>query len=296
MKTLAEQLGLSAQARVAILHADDVGLCHAHNGGFFDVIEAGVVTCGSVIVPCPWFPEAAAWARRHPETDLGVHLCLNSEFSNYRWGPLSGRDRVPSLVDGEGYFWPSPSETLEMADPEEVRAELRAQIDRAVASGLDVTHLDAHMGTAMMRGLFPVYVELGREYRLPLFLLRPTAELLTEVGRAEMIENLPEILGRFDANHLLMVDHAELRSLSFDADHAEDHYRRVIRELEPGVTHFLIHPARDDEELRTITPDSWRQREAERRVFSSAEARRWFEDAGVERIGYRRLRDLMRAA
>ncbi|MGH7859953.1 MAG: ChbG/HpnK family deacetylase, partial [Candidatus Binatia bacterium] len=174
--------------------------------------------------------------------------------------------------------------------------ELRAQIDRALDGGIDATHLDAHMGTAMMQELFPVYVELGREYRLPLFLPKPTRKLLAEVGRSDMIANLDAVLEGFDASGTLMVDHAELRSLAFEADAAEEHYRKVFSELPAGVTHLLIHPTVGDDELRAITPDSWRQREAERRLFCAPEPRRWLDERGIERIGYRRLRDVIRAS
>jgi predicted glycoside hydrolase/deacetylase ChbG (UPF0249 family) len=295
VKTLSEQLGFGPDVRVAILHADDVGMCHAQNLGFFEVIEAGIVTSGSAMVPCSWLPEVAAYARHRPGIDLGVHLVLNSEFSGYRWAPVSGAERVPTLVDADGYFWPSTSETLARANPDEVRVELKAQVDRAQASGIDVTHLDAHMGTAMMFELLPIYVELGREYRLPVFLPRPTPELLEEVGHPEIVGELPKILEELDSSRVLMVDHAELRSLSFEAEGVEEHYRRVIGELRVGVTHFLIHPARSDEELEAITPDSWQQRDAERRTFARPEVASWFRDAGVELIGYRRLRDLIRS-
>ncbi|MGH7820694.1 MAG: ChbG/HpnK family deacetylase, partial [Candidatus Binatia bacterium] len=225
-----------------------------------------------------------------------VHLCLNSEFSGYRWRPVAGAKTVPSLVDGDGYFWPSPAETLEHADPDEVRVELREQIDRALEAGIDATHLDAHMGTAMMRELFPVYLELGRDYGLPLFLPKPTQKLLEEVGRSDMIASLEQVLEGFDASGVLMVDHAELRSLAFEPERAEDHYRAVFSELPAGVTHLLVHPAVGDDELRAITPDSWRQREAERRFFSAPELRQWLDEAGIQRVGYRRLRDVLRAS
>ncbi len=296
VRSLSERLGLSSGTRAVILHADDVGMSHAHNVGFAEVIETGIVTSGSVMVPGPWFPEAAAYARAHPALDLGVHLCLNSEFTTYRWGPVVSADRVPSLVDGDGYFWPSTSETLDHVDPRDVQVELRAQIERALRSGIDVTHLDAHMGTVMMEGLLPIYVDLGRQYRLPLFFPRPTAEMLEEIGHPEVIPELEQLLESLDSRHLFTVDHVELRSLSFDPADADTHYRKVISELEPGVTHFLIHPARMSEELEAITPDSCRQRDAERRIFSSAQTHRWLEEQGVERIGYRRVRDALRAS
>jgi chitin disaccharide deacetylase len=292
--SLAARLGFSDDDRVVLLHVDDVGLCHAQNLGFFDVVEYGLVTTGSVMVPCPWFPEAAAYARRRPELDLGVHLCLNSEFETLRWRPLVGPDRAPSLVDGDGFFWASPSETLAHADPHEVRLELRAQVDRAIASGIDVTHLDAHMGTAMMPELLPIYLDLGREYSLPVFLPRPTPQLLEELGHPEIVPELPDILAALEESRVIMVDHAELRSLSFPVDEAEEHFRRAVAELRRGVTHFVLHPARADEELEAATPDSAGQREAERRVFCTAAASRWLDEGAVRRIGYRRIRELLR--
>ena len=296
MGTLAERLGFAPDVRAVIVHADDVGMTHSHNRGFFEVAGIGTVTSGSVMVTGPWFPEVAAWARQHGEADLGVHLCLNSEFSGFRWGPVSGARTVPSLVDPDGYLWASPAETLERAEPEEVRVELRAQIARALESGIDATHLDAHMGTVMMQGLFDVYVDLGREFRLPIFLPRPTPELLREIGRADMLEGLEERLEDYDSSGVIMVDHAELRSLSFDADAATEHYRRVFSELRPGVTHLLIHPATGDDELRAVLPESWRQREADRAVFADPETGHWLDEAGVRRIGYRRIRDLLRSS
>jgi chitin disaccharide deacetylase len=293
--SLAERLGFAASDKLVIVHADDVGLCHAQNVGFFDVLEAGGVTSGSVLVPCPWFPEAAAYARRRAGIDLGVHLCLNSEWASFRWAPLLGKERVPSLVDGDGYFWTSQAEALAHAKPEEAHAELRAQVDRALAAGIDVTHLDAHMGTAMMTELLSVYFELGLEFRLPVFFPRPTATLLEEVGHPELIPELDRILDELERSRVLMVDHAELGSLTIPADGTEEHYRQVIGELEPGVTHLIVHPARGDDELEAMSPETWRQREAEHWLFSSPLPARWLDETGAKRIGYRAIRDLVRA-
>ena len=295
MPSLVERLGFSPGDKVVIVHADDVGLCHAQNVGFFDVLEAGNVTSASLLVPCPWFPEAAAYARRRAGIDLGVHLCLNSEWSSVRWGPLLGRDRVPTLVDPDGYFWTTQGETLTHAALDQVHAELRAQVERALAAGIDVTHLDAHLGTAMMTELLSVYFDLGREFRVPVFFPRPTPELLEEVGHPEMIPELDRVLAELERSNVLMVDHAELGSLTIPANGTEEHYREMFASLEPGVTHLIIHPARGDEELEAMTPDTWRQREAEHWLFSSSLTARWLEETGAKRIGYRSLRDLVRA-
>ena len=150
------------------------------------------------------------------------------------------------------------------------------------------------METAMMRGLLGVYFSLGQEYRLPIFFPRLTPALLRDVGLADMTGALDQFLEDFNATGMLMVDHCELSSLGSDPDETSAHYRSVAASLKPGVTHLLIHPAVGDDELQAITPDSWRQRGAEDRLFGGSEVPRWVESEGVHRIGYREIRSLMR--
>ena len=176
--TLAERLGFAATERIAIVHADDIGMCHAANLGAFDALENGVVSCGSIMVPCPWFREAADLAAANPAFDLGVHLTLNSEWPGYRWGPVAGRDRVPSLLDAQGYLPRTTVEVVRSARPDEVEIELRAQIEAALAAGIDVTHLDSHMGTVFFPPFVPIYAKLASEYRLPAMAVRPDPETL----------------------------------------------------------------------------------------------------------------------
>ena len=167
--TLGERLGFAAEERIAMVHCDDIGMCHAANVGAFEALDAGPANCGSLMVPCPWFTEAAEMAAERPQVDLGVHLVLNSEFPRYRWGPLAGASRVPSLVDPDGCFPRTAAEVVQRARPEEVEIELRAQVERAFGSGIDVTHLDAHMGTALLPPFIEIYAKLARDYRLPVF-------------------------------------------------------------------------------------------------------------------------------
>ncbi|GIX06576.1 MAG: hypothetical protein KatS3mg115_0979 [Candidatus Poribacteria bacterium] len=146
---LAERLGYPPDARVLILHADDLGMCHEGNAAGREALEAGTVSSGSVMVPCPWFPEFAAWARERPEWDLGVHLTLNSEWRGYRWGPVASSSEVPSLLDEEGYFYRDTRSLVQNARAEEVERECRAQVERALRFGIRPTHLDTHMGAAL---------------------------------------------------------------------------------------------------------------------------------------------------
>ncbi|TCA09231.1 MULTISPECIES: ChbG/HpnK family deacetylase [Rhizobium] len=138
-------------SRFVVVHEDDVGVSHGANTAFLELTRLGLCTAGSVMVPCPWFPEIAAIARDNPELDLdlGVHLTLNSDMKPYRWRPVTGVSDK-GLTDPDGYFWAEVTDVRSNADPAAVERELRAQIDAALAAGIDVTHLDCHMGTAMM--------------------------------------------------------------------------------------------------------------------------------------------------
>ena len=180
--TIIERLGFAPTDRVAVVHVDDIGMCHSANVGAFEALENGPATCGSMMVPCPWFLEAAGRARANPRFDLGVHLTLNAEWSEYRWGPVAGRSRVPSLCDKGGYLPRSVIEVLKSARPEEVEIELRAQIDLALAAGVDVTHLDSHMGTVFFPQFFDLLTRLAADYRLPLFAPSARTDILARHG------------------------------------------------------------------------------------------------------------------
>ena len=270
-----ERLGYSAGATVAVVHADDVGMSHAANVGAFAALDAGPATCASVMVPCPWFGEAAEMARARPDVDLGVHLTLNAEFDGYRWGPVAGRTAVPSLVDEAGHLHRTSRETVEAGSAADVRTELRAQIDAALAAGIDVTHLDSHMGTVFHPKFFEVYLELGREYELPLFLPR--------------MEGL-----RPDPDGFIVFDGFDADSLDFEPGDGRAHNERRIRNLGAGLNYLICHPAQGGEELTAIT-DSAHQRDFERGFYGGDAGRLALSDAGVETTGMRALRDVLRA-
>ena len=170
---MGERLGYGPHARLLIVHADDLGFAQSANTAFISGLATGLINSGSVMVPCPWFSEVAAFAQAHPEADIGLHLTLTSERAKDRWAPVASRTQVPSLVDPHGYFlerWTSETRI----SPREVEIELRAQIEKAYAAGLRPTHLDSHQFRLQMRGrdLFEVYLGLGREYHLPVLVAR----------------------------------------------------------------------------------------------------------------------------
>ena len=160
-----------AKRKQVVIHEDDVGMTHGSNTAFVELSEIGTCSSGSVMVPCPWFPEAAEIARANPTLDLGVHLTLTSEQVRYRWRPLTAPPPSAGLSDESGYFWPDVPRARK-ADPKVVEAEMRAQIEMALAAGIDATHLDAHMGTAQTPEFVAIYRRLGHEFGLPALLVK----------------------------------------------------------------------------------------------------------------------------
>ena len=168
VKPLAARLGYPADAKLLIVHADDIGVAHSVNAATFKAFESGLVTSGSIMIPCAWLPEVSAYARTHSDADLGLHLTLTSEWATYRWGGVLGRERAPTLYAADGYFYPTESDAASHADVREAEAEVRAQIARARAFGIKPTHLDAHMRTLYStRPLFEMLLRVGREEGLP---------------------------------------------------------------------------------------------------------------------------------
>jgi predicted glycoside hydrolase/deacetylase ChbG (UPF0249 family) len=274
---LAERLGYGPDARVLVVNCDDLGMCHAANAGTYESLRTGLATSASLMVPCPWAREAAAV---YLGEDVGVHLTLNAEYDLYRWGPIT---QAPSLLDGDGGFPRTVDDLWDHADVDEVRRECRAQIERAILWGFDVSHLDSHMGTLQLRPeFFDVYVELAVEFGLPLRMAGAGAEV--QVGFP--YRRLAAEEGVVFPDHFVFVP-GGVGS------------RRVIEkrlfELRPGVTEMYLHPAADTPELRAIAPD-WANRVDDLHFIAhDAGLRALVERSGVELIGWRDLRSLMQA-
>lgn len=285
MNPLLRRLGFDARDRVAIVHADDVGMCQATLSAFEDLADGGLVSSGSCMVPCPWFPAVADLCRCRPELDLGVHLTLTSEWPGYRWGPLSTRDAASGLLDGDGCF-PATAAAAAAADPEAVRLELAAQLARAEGAGLDATHLDVHMLALLAPRLLPVYRELAAERRLP-------APVLRAAGHAPFPEGSDEAVGITDGEEGVCDLWVTLR-LRRHQERIEQ-AKRLFAALPAGLTQISIHPAVDTPELRAVAAD-WPCRVADLAAFASGELRRHVQRLGVRVIGYRAVREALRAA
>ena len=280
-KTLAERLGYPRDAKLLIVHADDLGAAHSINSASIKALESGLVSSASIMVPCPWLPEIAAYARAHPELDLGLHLTLTSEWSLYRWGPVLGKERVPSLLDSSGYLYPLENEAAAHMDIKEVEAEIRAQIARARALGIQPTHLDSHMGTLYQsKALFETLLRVARENKLP---FRVSQEWF---ARAPF---MPSLLGPDD----VVLDRTISIEPTVTPEDWSRFYANEIKNLRPGVTDMIVHLAFADEEMKGVTfghPNwgaEWRQRNFE---FVTSDAfRRLLEENNVKLITWRQL-------
>ena len=289
------KLGLADGDRVALIHADDVGMCQASVAAFAELADFGLVSCGAVMMPCPWALHAAAYARAHPAADLGVHITLTCEWRTYRWGPLSTRDPATGLLDAEGLFYPDSPSVQQNANPEAVAAEMRTQLERALAAGIDATHVDTHMGTVAHPRFMLHYLQLAIEHRLPPMIVRYDEATWRAHGLdAQSAAMATQLIPQLEEQGVPLLDEIVGLPLDRPQDRLEQ-AKRALAALPAGLTHFSIHPAQDTPELRAITPDA-PSRVADYRTFLSPELRDYARNLGVKVIGYRTLRELMRSA
>lgn len=280
-QTLADRLGYPTGTKLVIIHADDLAETHAVNAAAMKAFDAGAINSASIMVPCPWFPEMADYAKSHPKADLGLHLTLTAERVYYRWGPVAPGDKVPSLIDANGYFhhdW----DQHPVINPKDVETEVRAQIERALAMGVRPTHLDSHQYRLIMSGkdLFDVMVRVGHDYHLPIFVTR------------DWFANNPYLASSLGPNDIVL-DHTVTIEPSVTADKWDDFYLAALKNLQPGVTEFVIHPGLADEELRAATRErdtwgaAWRQRDYD--FFTSHKFRQMLADEHIQLITWREL-------
>jgi len=285
-KTIAERLGYPRDAKLLIVHADDLGMTHSVNVATMKAFGTGLVNSGSIMVPCPWLSEIATYARANPQADLGLHLTLTSEWTSFRWGPVSSRDRVSSLLDKDGYFYLTESEAAAKADPKQVEMEITAQIERARALGIQPTHLDSHMGTLYQnKALFEVFLRVARSQKLPVRVAR------TWFTRADF---LPETLKSED----VYIDRVLDINPAIAPQDWGRFYSDALSKLEPGVTEVVIHLAHDDAEMQGATSDhpnwgaAWRQRDFE--YFTSDVFRKVLQDNQIKLITWREIGKLIK--
>jgi predicted glycoside hydrolase/deacetylase ChbG (UPF0249 family) len=278
-RTIAERLGHPAGAKLLILHADDLGAAHSVNVASFEALDRGVISSASVMIPTPWITEVAAYARAHPDADLGLHLTLTAEWETYRWGSVASSDRVPSLLDSVGSFPSDVPPVVARAKTAEVERELRAQVERAWALGIRPTHLDSHMGALFATPeLFATYVKVAREYGLPFLALRGDPR----------VPPRPPLSDRD-----VLLDTVVIAGPDVPRDGWKAFYVDAIAKLKPGLTEMIVHLGRDDAELQAVTVNhepygsAWRQRDYD--VVTSPEFRKALRDHNVVLVTWRDL-------
>jgi predicted glycoside hydrolase/deacetylase ChbG (UPF0249 family) len=272
--SLAERLGYRPTDRLVIMSCDDLGASHSLNVGVYDALRRGVATSASLMVPAPWAREAAA---RYRGEDIGVHLTLNAEHEHYRWAPIT---HAPSLYDGEGGFPRTLEDLWDHADLEEVARECRAQIERAIVWGFDVSHLTSHLSALTLRPeFFDIYIDLALEFRLPIRL----PSNISERDAGFPFRHLAAEAGVVFPDHFLAARRAGSRT----------RVERAVLDLQPGVTEIHVQPAIDTPEIRALSPSwsAWVDDYA--LVTTEPVLRNMLSRAGAKLIGFRELRALM---
>lgn len=266
-----------------VIHHDDLGASRSAHLAFPQLWDAGQISSGSVMVPCAWFPEIAAMARAHPEYDLGVHLTLTSEFELFRWRPLTGvRDN--GLCDADGFFWRDVI-SARRADLVAVEAELRAQIDTALAAGIDMTHLDAHMGTMWYPEFVEIYEKLGADYNVPIVLARD------RIAAAGGAKDYAPLLARLEQRGNPIYDAFVVTPFG-NLDPKLDDYRAIFETLKPGLSYGAFHFAASGD-IEMVTPDAT-TRIGDYEVFRSGAVKQLLAEMDIEMVGMRAVRDAMR--
>lgn len=280
VKTTAERLGYPPDAKLLIIHGDDLAVAHSVDLATFKGLDEKALSSASVMVPCPWLPEVAAYAKDHPDADIGIHLTLTSEWKSYRWGSVAPRDQVPGLFDAEGYLWPDAPSVGTHAKPEEVEREIRAQIDRALKLGIKPTHLDNHMGSVFTNpALFAIFAKVAREYGLPFLAVRiPGAP--------------PQMLAQLTDRDIVL-DSVITAHEGVRPEEWKDFCAGLMRTVKPGLTELIVHLGYDDAELRAITEGhsgwdaAWRQRDFD--VVTSPEFKKLLQQNHITVVRWRDL-------
>jgi len=279
--SLAERLGHPRSAKLLIIHADDLGVAHSVNVASLDALDRGMVSSASIMVPTPWLTEVAAYARAHPNADLGLHLTLTSEWETYKWGGVAPRDAVPSLYDSTGVFPNEVAPVAARARASEVERELRAQVDLAMRVGIRPTHLDSHMGALFSTpDLIATYVKVAREYRLPFLALRDPRGVQPPLDEKDPLLDAVVIAGP-----------------EVPRDQWKAFYLNALSNLKPGLTEMIVHLGYDNAELQAVMVNhepygsAWRQRDYD--VVNSPEFRKALKDHNVVVVTWRDLAKLM---
>lgn len=282
---LAQRLGHTKDAKLLIIHADDLGVSHSENAATIAAFDKGMVNSGSIMVPCPWFPEIAAYSKANPTVDLGLHLTLTAEWQDYKWGPVSPDAAVPNLVNEKGFLYDNCADVVRNVSAETIEKELIAQVERALAFGVNVSHLDSHMGCLFNPKYFETYLKVGRKYGLPVLI------------PASGLRQFPDMASKILPTDIV-IDNIFMMNPPDAEKGVAAYYAKMLRDIPTGVSEMIIHVAYDDAEMQAITinhPDfgaAWRQQDFD--YFTSEECRKILTEEGIQLVTWGDLKKLIK--
>ncbi|NQU86476.1 MAG: ChbG/HpnK family deacetylase [Mariniphaga sp.] len=285
-QTLAEKLGYKNTDRLLIINCDDAGMCNAANIAALEGQKKGLITSATIMIPCPKSDEMISLAKNN-SLDVGIHLTHTAEWKKYRWGSIANSEKVKGLLDSEGYLWRNIEEVYEHSNPLEAYYEGKAQIQKALDSGLEITHIDSHMGTLQLSPPYvDVYLQLATEFNLPVRMA--SQETLELYGQ-------PYIRKKFKDRGILFTDYFIYEELdNYTEDDIKTFWTGIIQNLKPGITELFIHASAPDQELKKIT-DSWKTRNTEYELFTNDEEFvELLKQEEIILIGYKPILDFQR--
>ncbi len=283
---LIQKLNLNNNTKLLVVHLDDVGMCHGANKAFIDLCGIGFINCGSLMPPCPWSSEILEICKSRKDLDIGIHLTLTSEYNFYKWRPISGPNTNTGLVDSNGFFWSTVPEVEKNASKDSVEKELRLQIELVLKSGINISHMDCHMATALAPKFQDIYLKLSKEYKIPgifprdysAFNLSAQANEIKNKGLNKTVDVQQNI-------HQQKVENLELNENIVVFDHfamspfaKKDENAKLIKDimsnLNPGLTYLALHPNAPGE-IEIIDPEQWHIRTEEYSLFKDKEFLNW---------------------
>ena len=290
-ENLAEKLGYPSDSKLLILHADDIGVAQSVNQASFNAFESGSITSGSVMVPCPWFLEAAEYAKANPNHDLGLHLTVTSEWKNYKWGGISSSNEINSLINNNGHFYESNNDFEENAIYGEVKKELKAQVNYAIKNGLNPTHLDSHMGALRSRlDTYQAYIEIGQEFDIPVLLSK-------EYENTISINDVDK--SNIDISKLIWVNkiYSKTDDSSIDEESWEKFYYDTLDKIQPGLNVMLLHLGYDNGELKSMMVDhpNWgsKWRGLDKKIIESKRFRNYLNDKKIILVSFNQINKIL---
>jgi len=287
----AEKLGFPAGRKVLILHADDIGMCEEANIAVTPYLENQQIQSASVMIPCEYSDEFMQWYKANADYDIGLHLTLTSEWQTWRWGTVADKDRVPGLLDSDGFMWHSVAEVVQNAKPEEVEKEIRAQIEKALSLGVRPTHLDTHMGTLYASDEFSeIYLDIAEEYQIPALVFDMSNDSIIQKFNELNLPVTDNLIARTNDYFLPKIDYFDYIPNGNTYEEVRNGFFKLVESLNPGITEIVFHPSVESDKLKEIT-DSWQQRVWQAQLFADPEVINFLKE---EEIIFSNWKELMK--